>query len=1258
MKNRSDTWQSMMTTAVVVGATLLVLSTLHPELILRNNTPTGGDMGAHVWGPAYLRDVLLPHWRVNGWSMDWYAGFPAYRFYMVVPALMVVLVDLIVPYGIAFKIVVVAGLVAFPFCAWLMGRLARLASPLPELMAIGATMFLYDESFTIYGGNIASTMAGEYSFSLALAFALVAFGLFARGLETGQYRVWAAISIALSALCHGIVLIFVFGGLVIMWFMRMDRQRFRYGLTTMVCAVLLSAFWVLPFLGGHAFMTDMKYEPKPAGPNESLWTMFFPLPLAWDVVILALAVAGFIGSLLRRRFLGIWMGIYTIILMIGVNVAQRQLPVIGLLWNPRLLPFVYLLRFMLALIGVYEVASFVHRSFVLERRARGEGDTNDPGVRLPVNAATSLLGVSALFCLVVLGFRFEQLPGGKVESKNGRTHYSWGPISVPASRAFSDGWARWNFEGYEGKAAYGEYHDIVQTMQELGDNPVHGCGRAMWENNSELNKYGTTMSLMLLPFWTKGCIGSMEGLFFEAAGTTPYHFITAAAMSKQSSNPVRELRYDNTVAEKGVPYLRDLGVKYYMAFTPEAVTQADAQADLVKLKTVGPWHVYKIQDVVLVEGLSVEPVIINEHEGDVREQWLELGTSYFQQRSEWAALPAADGPDTWQQIDVEVDLERREGEPGESGRRVDIVVPSASTPIVSRSIDRAEVSNIDIDQERLSFDVDKVGTPVLVRVSYFPNWKVKGGDGPYRVAPNMMVVIPTSTTVVMEYATSRADQIAFVLTIAGIAMLVWFRRRPFRYGVGVQDVPRSTGDGSVAFGDVPKVDPTVLDRIVKAYDVRGTTPNQMNEDVAYALGVGFAQFTSASTVLVARDMRLTGEGLADAFAQGAMSCGVNVVDLGLASTDLLYFAAGKLDAPGAMFTASHNPAEYNGIKFCLSGARPVGIESGLADIRDAAKAALVSPRTAIARTAISGTKTTRSMLDEFADHVVSFVDPAALRGLKVVADTANGMGGLIVPVVFERLQGVQLEVMYGELDGSFPNHPADPIQPANQRDLQARVVSGGFDVGLAFDGDADRVFVVDELGRGLSGSTTTALLAAAMLRAHPGATILHNCICSRAVAEVIRENGGTPVRTRVGHSFIKQTMAETGAVFGGEHSAHYYFLDNYRADSGIIASLLVLNEMARSGAPLSEVRKPFERYEASGEINTEVEDTAVVIEAVARAYSQFPQDTLDGLTVDCGEWWFNLRPSNTEPLLRLNLEAPTRAECDQRVAEVLGIVTG
>lgn len=446
-----------------------------------------------------------------------------------------------------------------------------------------------------------------------------------------------------------------------------------------------------------------------------------------------------------------------------------------------------------------------------------------------------------------------------------------------------------------------------------------------------------------------------------------------------------------------------------------------------------------------------------------------------------------------------------------------------------------------------------------------------------------------------------------------------------------------------------------LDSIVKAYDVRGTVPDQFNADVAHALGVGFARFTGADRIAVGRDMRPSGPELVAAFSRGVMEQGVDVIDLGLVSTDLLYFAAGTLDVPGAVFTASHNPAQYNGVKFCLAGARPVGLESGLADVRETAREVLAGrgPRPA----ARVGAATERDLLSAFADHVVSFIDVAALRPMKVVADTANGMGGLVVPAVFERLQQIDLEVMYGDLDGTFPNHPADPLQPANQRDLQARVVAGGFDVGLAFDGDADRVFVVDETGRGLSGSTTTALLASVVLRSHPGATILHNLICSRAVPEVIRECGGVPVRTKVGHSFIKQVMAETGAVFGGEHSAHYYFLDNFRADSGLIASMFVLAEMSRSGSPLSSVRRPFERYSASGEINTQVASPTAVIDAVAAAYPDASQDRLDGLTVDAGEWWFNLRPSNTEPLLRLNLEAPDRDECDRRVAEVLALVT-
>jgi phosphomannomutase len=351
-----------------------------------------------------------------------------------------------------------------------------------------------------------------------------------------------------------------------------------------------------------------------------------------------------------------------------------------------------------------------------------------------------------------------------------------------------------------------------------------------------------------------------------------------------------------------------------------------------------------------------------------------------------------------------------------------------------------------------------------------------------------------------------------------------------------------------------------------------------------------------------------------------------------------------------MFTASHNPAQYNGIKLCLAGARPVGEDTGLSDIRRLAASGVGSAPTE------AGRIEELDLLDEFATHVRSFVDVAALRPLRVVADTANGMGGLVVPRVFEGLP-FELDILYGDLDGTFPNHPADPIQLENLRDLQARVRATGADVGLAFDGDADRVFLVDDTGEPLSGSTTTAIVAARVLEREPGATILHNLICSKAVPEVILEHGGTPVRTRVGHSFIKQVMAETGAAFGGEHSAHYYFRDNFRADSGSIAALVVLEQICTAGVPLSELRKPFDRYAASGEINTTVDDPAAVIERVAGAYPDATQDRVDGLTVDLGDWWFNLRPSNTEPLLRLNLEAPTREAVDAHVAEVRAAMT-
>ena len=440
-----------------------------------------------------------------------------------------------------------------------------------------------------------------------------------------------------------------------------------------------------------------------------------------------------------------------------------------------------------------------------------------------------------------------------------------------------------------------------------------------------------------------------------------------------------------------------------------------------------------------------------------------------------------------------------------------------------------------------------------------------------------------------------------------------------------------------------------LDTIFKAYDVRGVYPDQIDEGVAKKVGNAFVRFTGASTVVVGHDMRPSSVPLVKAFIEGATLAGADVVDVGLASTDLVYFAAGSLDAPAAMFTASHNPAQYNGIKLCRAGAAPIGESSGLVQIKDAVAAGLLE------RAEESGKVIERDLLDDFAAHVRSFIDVGALRPLKVVADTANGMGGLVVPKVFEGLP-CELTVLFGELDGTFPNHPADPIQLENLVALQKAVLDTGADLGLAFDGDADRVFLVDDQGQPVSGSTTTAIVAEAMLRRSGGGTVVHNLICSKAVPEVIRENGGEPVRTRVGHSFIKQVMAETDAIFGGEHSAHYYFRDNWRADSGSIAAMVVLESLSRAGVPLSELRRPYERYAASGEINTEVRDPLAVIEAVAAHFADADQDRLDGLTVDLGDWWFNLRPSNTEPLLRLNLEAADRASCDAHTEEVLTLI--
>ncbi|GAA4637122.1 phosphomannomutase/phosphoglucomutase [Actinoallomurus vinaceus] len=443
-----------------------------------------------------------------------------------------------------------------------------------------------------------------------------------------------------------------------------------------------------------------------------------------------------------------------------------------------------------------------------------------------------------------------------------------------------------------------------------------------------------------------------------------------------------------------------------------------------------------------------------------------------------------------------------------------------------------------------------------------------------------------------------------------------------------------------------------LAKIFKAYDVRGVVPYEFDEAIAEAAGAAFVRVTGATAIVTAHDMRTSSGPLSAAFARGATAQGADVTEAGLGSTDLLYYASGSLGLPGAMFTASHNPAKYNGIKLCRAGARPIGRDTGLSEIRRLVEEGVP------AHDGPAGTVRRLDVLPGYAAHLRSLVDLSGIRPLKVVVDAGNGMGGHTVPSVFEGLP-VDLVPLYFELDGTFPNHEANPIEPENLRDLQAAVREHGADIGLAFDGDADRCFVVDERGEPVTPSAITALVAVRELAKHPGARIVHNLITSRAVPEIIREHGGEPVRTRVGHSFIKQTMAETGAVFGGEHSAHYYFRDFWYADSGMLAALHVLAALGEQDGPLSALLAAYSPYTASGEINSEVADQEAATARVRAEFAGRPGvtvDELDGLTVSRDDWWFNLRPSNTEPLLRLNAEAADPQTMSAVRDEVLAIV--
>lgn len=901
------------TAATLTVTTYVSLKVMHAvpgldDTLFWDRTPAGGDLGAHVWAPAYLRDNLLPHLRIQGWSMDWYAGLPVYRFYMVTPALATTLLDAWpgIPYGVAMKIVAASGVVSLPACCWGFGRLARFRYPMPELFAFAGLCFLLNESYTILGGNVLSTMAGEFSFSIAMSLMMLGLGLLCRALDDGRLPALAAVFLALAGITHGIVLIYttiaaivivlckcgrdlwrvfvevvndrrssptarslvyglllapaatavgvlisewagisralpvgivlaavvVVGALSVMLGSRSPANRVFYrrlGFAATIGALMvaLSAFWVGPFLFNHEFMTDMKYGFEPGGGSYHSWReMFFDLHPHFNRLVYGLAILGLLMSILRRHVYGIAIGV-TGLLAIGLTFwAQQSLPIIGLLWNPRVLPLVYMMRYLMMMVGVVELGGLIV-NVVRDHRSRRE---------LSLGAASGLTVLTGVGVLSVFLFTFQVFPiWGRTEivtvseatedkAAETRRDYVVGPIrNEGAARSKADSWANYNFKGYENLNAWPEYRQLMQDMLAVADD--HGCGRALWEiDNRESGRdgyygngrYGTTMALMLLPFWTDGCIASSEGLYFEASGTTPYHFLTAAAASNRASNPVRQLRYTNNDGELAVDLLRELGVNYYLATTEEAIAAAEAQPELQLIARSGvrdddpaesaftaKWYIYQVADSDLVVPLRTQPVVVNSRPGDTRECWLEVGTSWFLNQDEWAAVPAADGPDEWQRIDVAIDADRLDpltqpagpdcGDPyfGNNGRqrKVNVVQPASEFEPVA--LPEVEVSNVVKGQESVAFDVSRPGVPVLVRVSYFPNWEVSGADGPYRIAPNFMVVIPTDTHVELRYnAYSTKDKAFYGLTLVGLIAGVVISRRK-RFDFGEDDLPRA-----------------------------------------------------------------------------------------------------------------------------------------------------------------------------------------------------------------------------------------------------------------------------------------------------------------------------------------------------------------------------------------------------------------------------------------------------------------------------------
>ena len=955
-----DRFEKIVTASVVSLCCAFVFWQLQPNLIFADTTPTGGDMGAHVWGPAFLRDELLPRFRLSGWTPDWYGGFPAFHFYMVVPALAIVALDvglqpllaavillaifgaaifwrergrqdlarkaiiagvllapLVVslPYNVAFKLIAVSGVVLFPMGAWALGHLSGLRFPGPAVLAVASLAFAFDRSFNIYGGNIASTLAGEFANSISLTLSLVALGLVIRGTRTGQYRAWAGIFIALTGLSHLLPAFFLLAAVLVVMIFRVIGGHFRSVPWIVVAgglSALLSAFWVLPFFLRTSFLNDMGWERieiihsplvtrSILNPADTL-SDFPPLP-----VLLIFAGVGLILSIARRVELGGILFFSAIIMALGFVYFPD-----GRLWNARILPFYYLSVTLLAGVGVgllirelvktaavMRGALAISSAIVLlpssirssnvwpEPTAFGEYAVQAGGYTIRVLAITMLVAtigtsvaiglsrvvpaavatsaiaavavllitpardvfsgsltggdlvlwgaalaaaagalafalawpflkqpataesaiswlrptnnsasyagaaiVAAASVFVLLGLSLQSLGG----INQGDQGLAWGVLGqeiASQDQSFINGWAAWNFSGLQGKTptpdaqgnvgqgGWDEYNFVQRTMQGVGEQ--NGCGRAMWEFAPELNRYGTTMAMMLLPLWTDGCISSQEGLFFEATPSVPYHFLLQSDLSAPAtqigtsgsfggpSRAMRDLPYQDFDINRGVERLQELGVRYYMAFSPEAVNAARLHPELREITTAQPWVVFETQSSQLVEPLSVSPVVIDGVR-DHQDEWLDVGVEWFTADS--AVRPASSGPADWPRVDREV-VERYEAPDTRLAGSIGTDDPTLATLLPEQAIEQqVTVSNVETDVDLISFSVDQIGTPVLVRSSFFPNWKAEGAEGPFRVAPNFMVVVPTDTNVELRFSRNATDWTAIALTAAGAILLI------------------------------------------------------------------------------------------------------------------------------------------------------------------------------------------------------------------------------------------------------------------------------------------------------------------------------------------------------------------------------------------------------------------------------------------------------------------------------------------------------